>query len=110
MTDRYIPTSTTDTIPAFGHRAVARSSVAWGISEESLAKADRFLTDWARDNGFDAIVGVRYQMDYAVVSDTTNVSIVRMNDGRSITGKLTHGDAVRPHFLAYGTAVQFAVD
>jgi len=71
--------STTDTIPHHGNKMVTKSEVTWFHSTASIARAYNGLESWARDHGYNALVGVKF-----VLCTTPNGEI---------------------EYLAYGTAV-----
>lgn len=92
MPEREIETSTTDTIPG-DNRSVTRSAVGWYYGCDSPNEAYEKLLKWARDNNFDAIVGLRF----------TSVPDVAM-------GNAGHGYAsVGTNFkwTAYGTCISY---
>jgi hypothetical protein len=57
MADRYIYLSTTPTIPAQKDRVVINSHFIWA-QHQSVTVAMAEVTDWVRENNWDAIVGL----------------------------------------------------
>jgi hypothetical protein len=60
--EKYIPISTTDTLPPAlgGDRAVTRMSLTWATGHRSFADAEQWIVDSARAHNYDAVVGVRF--------------------------------------------------
>ena len=52
--------STTDAIPHHPHKETTKSELAWFHSSQSFANAYYGLENWAREKGYDAVVGVRF--------------------------------------------------
>jgi hypothetical protein len=59
--DKYIPMSTTDSLPTASdrERAIEQSYVAWSASANTIQEAYDSLAGSVRENGFDAVIGVR---------------------------------------------------
>ena len=79
--------STTDSIPGERH-PVTRSEVAWGAGEDTLEDARDGLEKWARENKYDAVIGLRFIVAPSVY-------------GAMSTTK------TRLSFTAYGTCVAY---
>ena len=110
MTDQFIATATTDVVPAFAHRTVVRSALTWAPDCDSLASAHESLIEWARANGYDAVVGVRFETSRATSPGSSQVLLALMNDQRTVRGDISAGGHDTVRYLAYGTAVAYAAD
>ena len=84
---RKIRTSTTETIPGLDYE-VAKRMLTWQ-SGESVKEAVEALKDWADENKYDAIVGIR--LESVVDVGANGAGIVESN----------------VYWVAYGTAVAF---
>jgi uncharacterized protein YbjQ (UPF0145 family) len=87
---KHIAVSTTDEIPEWVGLRVKRSGFHC-VNHSSLAEGYEGLTDWARENGYDAIVGVRLQITPHVHSG----------------GGVGHETRTEFHYTIYGTAVEY---
>jgi hypothetical protein len=59
---KYIESSTTDRLPgANGNKEVQRSVLTWVYGFDSIGEAYGSLIDWVRKNGYDAVVGIRFE-------------------------------------------------
>jgi len=105
VTDKPIFLSTTDTVPALAGRAVIRSDVAWSAGAETMQAAHVSLTAWARGNGFDAIVGLRFEIVPNVTGkiQTALSGPLGNNTFTNTSGWTSTGFT----FYAYGTAIQY---
>lgn len=87
MPSQEVAMSTTDSIPGDG-RAIAHSTVAWSTTQSNTLDAYNSLRKWARDNGWDAVVGLRFVW-------TPDIS--GMGGGTSTSER----------WLAYGTCISY---
>ena len=59
---KHIAMSTTDTIPGpAGNREVRRSALTWISGYLSIEDASGAMARWAETNGYDAIIGIRFE-------------------------------------------------
>ena len=88
---RQILMSTTDQIPErAGSRKVASSEITFVAYRGSVAKAFGALEEWAAENGYDAVIGVRLEAHphYSYGGDSPSETNLK--------------------WTAYGTAIQWA--
>src|SRR5882724_959357 len=101
---KYIHMSTTDSVPMHSDRKVIRSGLAWAHNNGSMADADEALAEWARVHGYDAFVGIRYEI-VPVVSGTISSDTRRgsANEWADVSGETTTDVSI----TIYGTAVEW---
>ena len=88
---RQILMSTTDQIPGRAEsRTIANSEITFVTYRASVAKAIEALEEWAAENGYDAVIGVRLEPHphYSYGGDSPNETKLK--------------------WTAYGTAIQWA--
>ena len=62
MANETIYWSTTDTIPDFSNKLVTKSEVTWAHNPQSIMAAYNGLEAWARNHGYNALIGVRFMV------------------------------------------------
>jgi hypothetical protein len=101
---KYIHMSTTDSVPMHSDRKVVRSGLAWAHGNGSMADADDALSEWAREHGYDAFIGIRYEIvplvSGSVTSDTRRGSA---NEWAEVSGETSTDVSV----TIYGTAIEW---
>src|SRR5690242_19411386 len=99
--------STTDSVPMHSDRKVVRSGLAWAHSYDSLSDADEAMADWARENDYDALVGIRYEI-VPVVSGTitSDTQHGRANEWAEVTGRTSTDVSI----TIYGTAIAWEAE
>lgn len=98
---KYIPLSTTDTIPYETGALVINSMLTWVVGNKSVGDAEVALADWARKHNWDAIVGVRF----LVVPDVAGKISTEGQFGMySIVSGTT---STTTKYAAYGTAIRW---
>jgi uncharacterized protein YbjQ (UPF0145 family) len=54
--------SSTDIIPHYRNKVVARSELTWASSGATMMAAYRGLEKWTREHDYDAVIGVHFLM------------------------------------------------
>jgi hypothetical protein len=91
MPSQDVRVSTTDSIPGVS-REIAWSSLAWSGEKPNARDAFLGLQKWAHDNGFEAVVGLRFAV----------MPSVRSQGGGSVASVYTSAT-----WTAYGTCIRY---
>ena len=102
---RLIHMSATEFIANFPGRKIERSMIACSYNRDSVQAAQDAVRNWAGDNGFEAVVGVRFVPTSVMTSQTGSVPESYHGSGVSMVGGSTR-TAVQ--WTCFGTAIQWA--